>query len=129
MSHRRLQATTDESQTTTDESQTSHTDNYRRVTNDFQACNFIKKRLNTGVSMWNLRHFQEHLFYRTPPVAASQCPEFTKAVIMKTKYSHYEKQSLQVLSYELESIFQKSYEKERFWTVVSSSLCKHPSYL
>ena len=30
-----------------------------------QACNFIKRYSNTGVFLWNLRNFQENLFWRT----------------------------------------------------------------
>ena len=32
----------------------------------------IKRGSGLGVFLWNLRNFQEHLFYRTPPVAASE---------------------------------------------------------
>ena len=31
----------------------------------------LKRDSNTGVFLWNLRSFSEHLFYKTPPVAAS----------------------------------------------------------
>ena len=33
--------------------------------------NFVKRHSNSGVFLWNLEKLQEHLFYRTPPVAAS----------------------------------------------------------
>ena len=36
-----------------------------------QACNFIQKRLNIGVSQQNLRNFQEHLFEEQMRMAAS----------------------------------------------------------
>ena len=28
--------------------------------------NFVKKETLTGIFLWILRHFKEHLFYRTP---------------------------------------------------------------
>ena len=31
----------------------------------------LKRDSNTGVFLWILRNFQEHLFYRKPPVAAA----------------------------------------------------------
>ena len=38
-----------------------------------EACNFFYKRHSgTGVFLWILRNVQEHLFYRTLPVAASE---------------------------------------------------------
>ena len=39
----------------------------------FQTCNFIKKRdFGTGVFLWILRNFKEHLyFYGAPPATAS----------------------------------------------------------
>ena len=35
-----------------------------------------------GVFQWTLRHFQEHIFYRTPPVAASEKPK-AEAVVRR----------------------------------------------
>ena len=36
------------------------------------TCNFFKKKdSKTGVFLWILRNFQDHFFYRTPPVVAS----------------------------------------------------------
>ena len=35
------------------------------------ASNFIKRDSSTGVSLWILRNFEEHIFYRTPPVSPS----------------------------------------------------------
>ena len=40
----------------------------------FQAWRYgslLKRNSNTDVFLWNLRNFLEHLFYRTPPMAAS----------------------------------------------------------
>ena len=39
-----------------------------------QACNFFKKRLQHRCFLSILRNFEEQLFYRTPPVAASDSP-------------------------------------------------------
>ena len=39
--------------------------------NSPEACNFIKKETDIGVFLWILRNFQEYLFYKSPPVAAS----------------------------------------------------------
>ena len=30
-------------------------------------CNFVKRNSNTGVFLWILRNFEEHIFYRTSP--------------------------------------------------------------
>ena len=32
----------------------------------------LKTDSNTGIFLWYLRTFKEHIFYRTPPVAASK---------------------------------------------------------
>ena len=32
----------------------------------------LKTDSNTGIFLWYLRTFKEHIFYRTPPVAASE---------------------------------------------------------
>ena len=46
------------------------------------ACNFFKKRVSgTCVFLWILRNFQEHLFYRTNPVAASANCKLTKKTL------------------------------------------------
>ena len=37
-----------------------------------EAYNFIKRDSGTGVSCEFLQNFYQHLFYRTPPVAASK---------------------------------------------------------
>ena len=39
----------------------------------YKAYNFIKKRLQHSIFLWNLQNFKEQLFYRTTPVAASVC--------------------------------------------------------
>ena len=57
--------------------QNSQENNFARVTfliklqASPQACNFIKKDTGKSVFLWILQKFQEHLFYRTPLVAAS----------------------------------------------------------
>ena len=48
-----------------------------------RVCSFIKKGTNTGVFLWLLQNFQEHLFYRTPTVAVSESKSIN---ISKTYY-------------------------------------------
>ena len=47
-----------------------HLSLFNKVT-DIQSYGFVKKDSNTGFFLRIIRNFEERLFYRTPPVAAS----------------------------------------------------------
>ena len=40
---------------------------FNKVAGLTQTCNFIKKDSGTGIFLWILRNFKQHLFYRTSP--------------------------------------------------------------
>ena len=42
------------------------------------SATLLKRDSDTGVFLWNLQNFYEHLFYRTPPVAASGTADISK---------------------------------------------------
>ena len=59
-----------------------------------QVCNLIKRDSVTGVFLWILRNFQEHLFYRTLPVVASPNCCYLHCAIVKALHSFQEKRAL-----------------------------------
>ena len=56
----------------------------------WRPATLLKRDPNTGVFLWNLQYFKEHLFYRTPPVAASGRTQeiFVVLCVAKRCYGH-----------------------------------------